>query len=100
MIEKTLERFGQEGDPSHYELQYRLPNSGSIARLFMERVHVLADDEAPVLVSEWYSDGVPRRWALYARTRTARAGTRSKLDRVTCACVRGHAHVGSACVRV
>ena len=62
----ALERFGEEGDPSQFELHYReVGSTSSLSRLLHSTAnHVLADDESPVLVSEWYSDH-PRRWDRY-----------------------------------
>ena len=58
----ALERFGEVADPSLFELHYRQTSSGSLARLLSNSSnHILADDESPVLVSEWYSEDA-RRW--------------------------------------
>lgn len=63
IVAKALERFGDDSNPLQYELHLVEEAKGNrFTRLFSGKPHshVLADDESPVLVSEWYGDSSRR----------------------------------------
>lgn len=71
VIRKVLERYGDTTDPRDFELKYAIaadadkkksPHKMTGGR----KAHVLADDESPVLVAEWFTE-TNRRFELHRK---------------------------------